>query len=340
MAWAFAALVAGLFLASVSTSILTGFRSTLMNAEQLHDAPACDASGDNGSVPCLSNVTATVTGSYVTYGSKGSHHYWISVEPPPSSGSNIGENIEVSYSDYYSVATGTEVPATMWRSVLMTVTAPGGSVYQTPDNPAQKIGPAMFSLLVPAFAVGLLLSGAFIAISRRTPNDVLRDATHGVPQPPRPVPRGLVIAVLGWTTARAMLFYGIALLLEAWWLTAIAASRPTSTGFAPPLMIATVLIVSAFVYAFVYQQLVRDVTKGVISEIPVKWDEILYNKGRPYAAKVAYTVKDGSVDHKTIRARWWRLIHIGTRIHAIASPETGKIWRILGMTNDAGEPVY
>ena len=41
-----------------------------------------------------------------------------------------------------------------------------------------------------------------------------------------------------------------------------------------------------------------------------------------------------------VTAKWWHKVHIATKLHVLACPVSGKIWRLLGMTDDAGNAVY
>jgi hypothetical protein len=321
--------------ALLSGQLLSNFSTTLSLAQSFRDTPSCTAPSQND---CIAQVSATVTGLWITHGSKGSIHYHVGVAAPSASASE--QNVDVGKDEYYSVGVGSSVAASVWRFVIVDVAFPDGVVKETVANPLSGIGSATFGLLVPGFAVGLLFAGVMVVVSRKTPDDLLRDATYTTPQPPRGVPDGMLIAVMAWATTRAMLAYGAALTLEAVVLTQIGHTHPIAIRLAPPLMIGTVIISAALVYWWLYGRFRDYLSTGWLKEIPVNSETILRGRNGPYAAKVVYSLSDGRQAKKTIRSKWWRLIHRGTVLRCIASPDDGKIWRVLGMIDDAGQPVY
>ena len=327
----------GFVAVALSNSLLPNFYHTVSKAEDLHNAVACSTAN---SADCTTQGSGVITDAYVSHSSKGGTHYHVNVADT-NSNSVAASTAEVDINEYNEMPTGTPVHVTEWMNSIITVYAPDNVGYSTPDNPISQLVLDTFSLFVPIGGVAALVAAILLLGNTRTPDDIARESTRDHPTPPREITRGLLGSVMTWYTGRAALTYLSLMVLEAAYFGVRASNGdPNFEVPAPFVMGLTFILVSALVYGFYYRRMARIISEGVLAEIPVTGERMIRNRGRSIGAKVTYQLSDGRQGHLRITKPWWSKIHLATKLHVLTSPSTGKVQRVLGMTDDAGGAVY
>ena len=317
-----------------SIDVLPSFEHVAASATAYHSAPDCTGAAGDG---CVLHTSALIVNDYTTTGSKGALYYYVTFNGPALS----GQTTQVSGSDYNRLPVGSEVPALVWHGSVVTLSpADSGGPITTDAQPIEQLRTDTIALLIPMAALILLAMAVAVLLSVNGPDDEVRSAVMAVREPPRPVPPGLRSAVVAGRVADAGLAsLAVCVVVMVVYLVFIG-SAVGVVGTAPVAMVLAIPMVSLGVYRYRYLRAVRDVTTGVFAEVPVNSETIIRGKNGPMGIQARYTLADGRQSSVRITRRWWRKVHPATRLNAIVSPSDGRIWRLLGMTDDNGRPVY
>lgn len=312
-------------------AIVDGLNQTTAAAVALGQARPC---GAVATPECVDSTDVVIADRYVTYGSRNSHYYHL-VYTVPGGGY---QRTEIASSVYDAVSVGESVPALEWRGIVFEIDGAHTDAY-----PNGQVVNELLGLLMLPIAVSLIAGGFFLVLTPATTDDLVRaNVNQNSPPPPRNPPTGIWRSVLAWRTPLASL-YGLGtttLMLIIFVILAQSGATVGSATLAPFIYLVFQIAGMALGYSLIYRSVVRDLTQGQFAPIPVESETIIRGRYGPIGIKARYSMRDGQPSTVKITARWWRRVHVATRLDAVANPATGKIWRVLGMFDDTGNPVY
>ena len=326
---------------TVLTVVLLGgaypdFTAARGSAVAFASAPPC---GDTPpSATCIATEVVTVYNRYVTHGSKGGTYYHVQIYVPGGG----YQTTTASYSEYYAMPPGAEVTAEVWRGRAVRLMTDAGG-YTTDYYPPAVLGGWMITLVLIPAALAFGATALMFGLSAAGPDDLMRREVTGDAPPPRDAPAGLLAAVLAWKAGKAMAWgvVAAAAVLAFWAISITSGSAAPASAEQAPLVATAIAAGTAFVaYVLIYRRALRDATTGVYAAIPVTSETIIRGRSGPLGVRARYTLQDGATAKVSITRRWWRRVGVGSRLDAVVSPETGKIWRLLGVFDGTGNQIF